>query len=151
MCMYIHVANRQHSHTLFSFIGYNSFSLHPCVRFINVAHYTYVQAVSANSSQTDLYAVVDKKNKSSMPFVPDPFTRPFCRHDYEDIDDELPPKPLPYQHLDSRPNGSGPPKVPAPYQSSVSNKETSPRKIGELHSNSVDILLSNTGYVVCFN
>ena len=95
--------------------------------------------------------MVDKKKKSSMPFVPGPSMRPIRKHDYEDIDDELPPKPPPYQHSDSRPNGSGPPQVPAPYQSSVSNRETSPRKIGDLHSNSVDILLSNIGYVVCFN
>ena len=112
-----------------------------------------VQAISANSSQTDLYAVVDKKKKSSVPFVPGSSTRPVRRHDYEDIDDELTPRlPPPYQHSDSRPNGSVPPKVPAPYQSSVSNKEmSSPRKFVELHSNSVDMLLSNTGYVVCSN
>ena len=102
-----------------------------------------VQAVSANSSQTDLYAMVDKKKKSSVPFIPGSSTRPVRRHDYEDIDDELPPKPPPYQHSDSRPNGNIPPRVPAPYQGG--NKEMkSPRKIGDLHSNSVDMMLSNT-------
>ena len=109
-----------------------------------------VQAVSANSSQTDLYAVVDKKKKSSGPFVPGSSTHPICGHDYEDIDDELSPKPPPYQHSDSRPNGNIPPRVPAPYQGS--NKEmNSPRKIGELHSNSVDMMLPNTRCVVGFN
>ena len=79
--------------------------------------------------------MVDKKNKSSVPFVPGSSTRPVHRHDYEDIDDALPPKlPPPYQHSDSRPNGSVPPKVPAPYQISINNKEmSSPRKIEELH------------------
>ena len=74
------------------------------------------------------------------------------RHDYEDIDDVLLPKPpLPYHHSDSRPNGRVSTKVPAPHQSSINNKEiSSPRKIEELHSKNVDTLLSNTRYVVCF-
>ena len=103
-----------------------------------------MQALSANSSQTDLYVVVDKKKKPSGPFVPGSSTHPICRQDYEDIDDELPPKPPPYQHSDLRPNGNIPPRVPAPYQGS--NKEmNSQRKIGELHSN------NNTRWVVSFN
>ena len=113
-----------------------------------------VQAISENSSKTDLCAVVDKK--SSTP-GPGPSMHPFHRNNYEDIDDELPPElspnpPPPYQLSNSRPNGRVSPKVPAPYQSSVSNREMrSLRKIGKLHSNSVDILLSNTGYVMYFN
>ena len=72
------------------------------------------------------------------------------RHDYEDIDDVLLPKPPPpYHHSDSRPNGSVSTKVSAPHQSSINNKGiSSQRKIGELHSKSVDTLLSNTGYVL---
>ena len=75
-----------------------------------------------------------------------------CRHDYEDVDDEFPPKlPPSYHHSDLRPNGRISMKVPAPHQGSINNKEMSSlTKIGELHSNSVVIFLSNTGYVVCF-
>ena len=74
-----------------------------------------------------------------------------CRHDYEDIDDVPLPKPPPsYHHSDSRPNGRVSAKVPIPHQSSINNKEmSSPTKIEELH-NSVDILLSNTEYVLSF-
>ena len=79
---------------------------------LDLCSFFNVQAMSANSSQTDLYAVVNKKKKSSVPFVPGSSTHPVRRHDYEDMDDELPPKlPPPYQHSDSRPNGSVPPKL----------------------------------------
>ena len=111
-----------------------------------------VQMISVNSSQTNIYSVVDKKKKYYT-LGPGSSTQPYCRHDYEDIYDVLPQKPPPpYQHSDSRPNSRVPLKVPASYQSRFGNKEmSSPRRIGKLHSNSVDILLSNTGYVVCSN
>ena len=109
-----------------------------------------IQDVSANSSQTDFCSVVDKKKKISVPFVPGSSTRPVRRHDYDDINDELPPKPPPCQHSYSRPYSNIPPRVPAHYEGS--NKEmNSPREIEELHSNNVDLLLSNTRCVVSFN
>ena len=110
-----------------------------------------VQAISANTLQTDIHSVVDKKKKSST-LGPGLSTQPFHRHDYEDIDDVFPLKSLsPYQLSNSRPNGRVSPKVPAPYQSSISIREMSSlRKIRDSHSNSVDIL-SNTGYVIYFN
>ena len=102
-----------------------------------------VQAVSTNSSQTDLFAIVDKKKKLSVPSVPGSSTLPVRRHDYEDVDDEPPPKLPPYQHSDSRPYSNIPPRVPAHYKGN--NKElNSPRETEELHSNNVDLLLSNT-------
>ena len=100
-----------------------------------------LQAVSANSSQTDLYAVVDKTKKMSAPNFAVSSTRPVRKHDYEDIrDEDFPPKlPPPYQPMDAKSNGSVPPKIPAPYQGSNSVELNTTRKLNELHSKSDDI------------
>lgn len=118
-----------------------------------------LQVMSANSSQTDIYAMVDKKKKTSAPSFPAPSTRPVRRHDYEEMDSEdFPPKPpLPHQHSDAKPNssvpsktnGNVPPKIPAPYHSSSSTEFNSPKKFSEFHSNSADMLPTSASNTRC--
>ena len=101
--------------------------------------------MSANSSQADLYAMVDKKKKTSVPTptnLPPPPQRP-RKHDYEEIDDDsLSPFPPPaHHHTDSKPNG--PPRIPAPYHSNDAElNPSSLRKMTNMHTNSVDMHLS---------
>ena len=92
--------------------------------------------MSENSSLSDIYAVVDKKKKSSAPSLPITSTHPVHKHDYEDVDNDLPPK------------------IPAPYHSDVMfdmelNNVTT-RKTTELHSNDIDVSngTSSNRYVV---
>ena len=103
-----------------------------------------LQAMSANSSQADLYSVVDKKKKTSVPTPTNPpSTRRFPRHDYEEIDDESLPQPPAHYHTDSKPNG--PPRIPAPYHGN--NTELNPsslKKMANMHSNSVDMHMSTS-------
>ena len=109
---------------------------------MNVHISFYIQAMSANSSQTDLYAVVDKVKKTSTPAFHTTSTRPIRKHEYEHInDDDLPPKlPPPYQP-NGKHNDHAPPK-PAPYHSN--NKDI--KKTNDSHS----VSSSGNRYLVGF-
>ena len=147
VCMYMHEC--MYIHVCFRITYYYVVCLYVCVCVCLIS----LQTVSANSSQTDLYAVVDKKKKISAPNVPPVSTRPVRKHDYEDINDEDLPAPPPqyhappmstrpfrrhdyedipdenlpplppHHHTDVKPNGNVPPKIPAPYHSSSNSTE----------------------------
>ena len=114
------------------------------------------QTVSANSSQTDLYSVVDRKKKVSAPSIPPPVsTRPIRKHDYEDIDGkELPPflpqyhatpptstRPFRKHEYEDIPDKDLPPPPPHHHADVKPNSHGPPKIPAPYHSNSSNIEL----------